>query len=184
MNSFLYQITPSCLPAGATFFSDFMSLGEEHCIAVQLDRAEWSVEIRRRVQHFGYRYDYKARAVAATDDLSVLSEWLEALTARLVARGCFESVPDQVVANEYLPGQGMSAHVEYVPCFDDAVVSVSVLCQCEMVFRQRRSNAALSAVLRSRSAIVLTGAGHYDWTPRNSSSEIRYRRRYESGERA
>ncbi|WP_236770608.1 hypothetical protein [Agrobacterium tumefaciens] len=42
-----------------------------------LDAGEWNTELKRRVQHFGYRYDYKARAITADAYLSKLPAWLE-----------------------------------------------------------------------------------------------------------
>jgi alkylated DNA repair dioxygenase AlkB len=152
------------LPAGVTYVNDFISPEEEHALAVHLDLAEWNAELKRRVQHFGYRYDYKARKVSDSDYLGALPDWLAFLTSRLVATGCFDSLPDQIIANEYMPGQGISAHIDCIPCFDDTIVSVSLLSQCEMVFRQQQSGAILSAMLHPRSAIVLKGAGRYDWT--------------------
>lgn len=86
------------------------------------------------------------------------------LNERLLAKGLFASAPDQVIANEYLPGQGISAHVDCVPCFDDTIVSLSLLSRCEMVFRERLSGGKLSVILEPCSAVVMTGAARYEWT--------------------
>lgn len=146
------------------YVSDFISPDEERALAAQLDLAQWNTDLKRRVQHFGYRYDYTARKVTDSDYLGALPMWLEVLAVRFVATGFFDILPDQVIANEYLPGQGISAHIDCIPCFDDTIVSVSLLSQCEMVFRQRQSGEILSTVLHPRSAIVLKGSGRYDWT--------------------
>ena len=116
----------------------------------------------RRVRHFGYRYDYKARSVTSDAYLGPLPEWLEHVGARLVTDGLFAHLPDQVIANEYLPGQGISAHVDCVPCFDNTIVSVSLLSHCEMDFRDTRSHAKLAVLLEPRSAVVIAGAARYE----------------------
>lgn len=130
-----------------------------------------SARCRRVVQYaqapraaFGYLYDYRARAITADAYLGRLPEWLEGLSERLVTRGYFADLPDQVIANEYFPGQGISAHVDCVPCFDDTIISISLLSQCEMVFRECSSSRSLAVLLKPRSGILLKGAGRYDWT--------------------
>jgi alkylated DNA repair dioxygenase AlkB len=115
------------------------------------------LELKRRVQHFGYRYDSRERAVTAHAYLGALPDWLRPLEERLAAAGFAGGAPDQVMANEYLPGQGISAHVDCVPCFNDTIVSVSLLSRCEMVFRQRPSGATRAIILEPRSALVMTG---------------------------
>jgi len=55
-----------------------------------------------------------------------------------------------MIANEYLPGQGISAHVDCVPCFSDRIASLSLLSPCEMVFQNGKQGSRLSAILRAR----------------------------------
>jgi alkylated DNA repair dioxygenase AlkB len=157
-------LSAPCLPPGSAYFTDVVSADEEAAIVTQLDSAEWSNVLKRRVQHFGYLYDYRARTITADAYLGTLPEWLERIAKRLVDQGYFKSLPDQVIANEYLPGQGISAHVDCVPCFDDAIVSVSLLSACEMSFRDLRSLEMRAVLLAPRSGILLSGAGRYNWT--------------------
>jgi alkylated DNA repair dioxygenase AlkB len=152
------------LPLGAAYMSEFISPAEEHELVALLDAGEWSTELKRRVQHFGYRYDYKARLVTEDAYLGRLPDWLRALGERLVARGVFEEIPDQVIANEYLPGQGISAHVDCVPCFDDTIVSVSMLSSCEMVFRRQEDGERRTVLLEPGSAMILKSEARYGWT--------------------
>jgi alkylated DNA repair dioxygenase AlkB len=144
-------------PPGAIYITEFLSREEEQAIRDRLDAGEWSNTLKRRVQHFGYLYDYRARTVTADAYLGKLPPWLETLAERLVTRGYFVDLPDQVIANEYLPGQGISAHVDCVPCFDDTIISISLLSQCEMIFRERSSSRSLVVLLHPRSGIVLKG---------------------------
>lgn len=155
---------PPTLPEGVAYISEVISPAEEGEIVAQLDRSAWSAAMKRRVQHFGYRYNYKARTVTSANFMGELPRWLGFLATRLVESGCFATLPDQVIANEYWPGQGISAHVDCVPCFGDTVVSISLLSPCEMVFRQRRDGQVVSTIIHPRSAIVLKGAGRYNWT--------------------
>lgn len=156
--------SPPLLPPGIVYFDGFLSPEDEAAVTDRLDAGAWSTELKRRVQHFGYRYDYKARAVTADAYLGPLPPWLGVFAERLVTAGYCRDLPDQVIANEYLPGQGISAHVDCVPCFDDGIVSISLLSTCEMVFRDLRGSAACGVLLQPRSGVLLRDAGRYGWT--------------------
>lgn len=157
-------MSASHLPSGASYFREAVSAAEEVSISAHLDSLEWSNVLKRRVQHFGYLYDYRARKITADAYLGELPDWLAIIAERLTDRGYFLSVPDQVIANEYMPGQGISAHVDCVPCFGNAIVSVSLLSGCEMIFRELRGQQTRTLFLDPRSAIRLSGVGRYDWT--------------------
>ena len=60
------------LPPGAIYINNFLSPGEEADITRLLDEGRWNSDLKRRVQHFGYRYDYKARAVTQVSYLGPL----------------------------------------------------------------------------------------------------------------
>lgn len=81
----------------------------------RIDAAPWRTDLKRRVQHCGYRYDYKARQARREDYLGPLPELFQQLAERLTAEGHFQTVPDQVIVNEYQPGQGISAHIDGQP---------------------------------------------------------------------
>ncbi|WLD97052.1 alpha-ketoglutarate-dependent dioxygenase AlkB [Agrobacterium leguminum] len=159
-----HAVNPSFLPPGVVYFDGFLSPEEEAAVAHRLDAGVWSTELKRRVQHFGYRYDYKARAITAEAYLGPLPPWLGVFAERLVTTGYCRDLPDQVIANEYIPGQGISAHVDCVPCFDDGIVSISLLSTCEMVFRELRGSVICGVLLQPRSGVLLRDAGRYGWT--------------------
>lgn len=157
-------IRPPLLPPGIIYFDGFLSQEEEAAVADRLDAGVWSTDLKRRVQHFGFRYDYKARAITADAYIGPLPSWLGVFAERLATAGYCRDLPDQIIANEYLPGQGISAHVDCVPCFDDIIVSISLLSTCEMVFRELRGPAACSVLLQRRSGVLLRDSGRYGWT--------------------
>ena len=67
----------AALPPGVAYISDVLSREEEQAINDRLDAGEWSNTLKRRVQHFGYLYDYRARTVTADAYLGDLPAWLE-----------------------------------------------------------------------------------------------------------
>jgi len=152
------------LPPGASLTADWITPQQEAALIAFLDAGAWSDELKRRVRHFGYRYDYRARRATVESRIGPLPEMLQGLAERLVADGFFLAVPDQVIANEYLPGQGISAHVDCEPCFGEVIASLSLLLACEMRFACLGSGETRAVILPPRSLLLLAGPARHDWT--------------------
>ena len=129
---------------------------EESALIDNIDKQPWLNDLKRRVQHYGYKYDYKARAVTTDSYLGSLPEWIDLVTQKLPFK------PDQAIVNEYLPGQGISAHVDCVPCFGDTIANLSLGSGAVIQFTngQERHN----LYLEPRSLIILSGPVRYEWT--------------------
>lgn len=152
------------LPPGASLTPDWITPQQEAALIAFLDAGNWSGELKRRVRHFGYRYDYRARSATRASRIGPLPDMLKGLAERLVADGFFSDVPDQVIANEYLPGQGISAHVDCEPCFGEVIASLSLRSGSEMRFGCLASGETRAVILPPRSLLVLTGPARRDWT--------------------
>ena len=87
---------------------------------------------------------------------------LRALAERLCDAGLLSEMPDRVLINEYLPGQGIAAHVDYHPRFGDEVAMVSLLDSYPMRFA--RGDQVYEKWLERRSACVISGSSRYEWT--------------------
>jgi alkylated DNA repair dioxygenase AlkB len=146
---------------GLRYVDEWLDAGAERQLLSDIDAATWSGELRRRVQHYGSRYDYGNRAAGGT--AAPLPDWAVALAARLDLERWLDGLADQVIVNEYQPGQGISAHVDCVPCFGPRVAAVSLGSACTMDFispdREHRAPVRLAA----RSLCVMTGAARYTW---------------------
>ena len=148
----------------ASYIPELVSPAAEASLIAQVDATPWNTELKRRVQHYGYRYDYRARAVTEDAFLGKLPGWLQELATELQSYARFEQTPDQVIINEYEPGQGISAHVDCVPCFSETIASLSLLSACTMNFEERTSGERRHVVLAPRSLLVLRGPSRYCWT--------------------
>ncbi|MBO6640184.1 MAG: alpha-ketoglutarate-dependent dioxygenase AlkB [Roseitalea sp.] len=154
---------PNALPLGATYIPDFVSSAVEVSLVRQIDAVPWITELKRRVQHYGYGYDYRARTVTDDAYLGPLPDWLMGLGARLKDLGWFKRIPDQVIVNEYEPGQGIAAHIDCVPCFAGTIASLSLLSACTMRFEEQSSGEQLTHILEPRSLLLLQGPARFDW---------------------
>ena len=160
---------------GLRYVPDFISPEEEDRLIERIDGCEWLTDLKRNVQHYGWRYDYTARHVDSSMRLGRLPDWADSIGQRLVTEELLSTPPDQVIVNEYKANQGISRHVDS-PGFADGIATISLLESWEMVFRQRGTQELkVSRRLERRSAMVLTGPARYDWTheipPRKTESD-------------
>lgn len=156
------EISPM-LPAGAQYLPNYVAQSEENVLLGQIDTLPWLGDLKRRVQHYGYRYDYKARRVTNDAYLGPLPAWLDDLAIRLWKEDIFEKKPDQVIINEYLPGQGIAAHVDCEPCFGGTIASLSLGSSCVMGFSSLHSRDSSAQLLEPQSLLVLKDEARFGW---------------------
>jgi alkylated DNA repair dioxygenase AlkB len=155
---------PDEWPDGLTYLENYISEDEACRLVQEIDAAPWRTDLKRRVQHYGYRYDYKARQASRKDYLGPLPEFFQQLTERLTSEGHFQAVPDQVIINEYQPGQGISAHIDCQPCFGETIASLSLLSACVMRFASQKSARKMDLLLQPNSLLVMAGEARHEWT--------------------
>ena len=149
---------------GFIYKPEFITEEEESTLVACIDEAEWSTELQRRVQHYGWRYDYTQRQIDESMRLGELPEWAQKLARKLVDEGLMTDLPDQVIVNEYRGKQGISRHVDQPRSFAEDVATISLLETWGMVFRRRDSKEKIEKSLERRSVAVLTGDARYKWT--------------------
>jgi alkylated DNA repair dioxygenase AlkB len=148
---------------GLSYVEDFLTESDHDQMLAVIDAQPWLSELKRRVQHYGYKYDYKSRFVDVTMRLGDLPLWAAAVGRRLLEAGHVSEMPDQVIVNEYLPGQGIASHVDCIPCFTGTIAAVTLGSACVMDFTHKSSRQRIPVPLRPRSLILMTGEARYDW---------------------
>jgi alkylated DNA repair dioxygenase AlkB len=147
---------------GLRVVTDFITEDEEQQLVEEIDSMPWLMDLARRVQHHGWRYNYKSRRVDPTGQLGPLPDWAQVIAQRLVAQNLLEELPDQVIVNEYIRNQGISKHVDCLPCFRGAVAAVSFCESWEMIFHSPRKQ-KIARVLPRRSVVIFSGESRTLW---------------------
>ena len=161
---------------------EYVSPQQEKHLLAWIDSCEWTSELKRRVQHYGWKYDYKAKKIRDDMRLNALPEPLYELAQQLHSAGFFAAMPDQVIVNEYCPGQGIARHIDCEPCFGDTVATLSLGSGCVMEFSKTTDKANHPAKaspnepnrvrvvatrvpvwLLPRSVVTMTGEARYQW---------------------
>jgi len=162
LQSSLFE-APQLTISGLTYIADYIDATTESALIRTIDVQPWITELKRSVQHYGWRYDYKARSVTSDLRIGALPDWLQTYATGLKQAGYFSEIPDQVIINEYQPGQGISAHIDCVPCFTDTIGSLSLGSPCVMDFSHSKTGEKSSLLLEPRSLLVLSGDARYHW---------------------
>jgi alkylated DNA repair dioxygenase AlkB len=164
MNLFAkFEPKPQDLVNGLTLVEDFISEKEELDLIKNVNSQSWITDLKRRVQHYGYKYDYKARRITEDFKVGNIPDLIKPISKRLLEQGYFKKLPDQVIVNEYESGQGISSHIDCVPCFEETVASLSLASDCVMDFINSETNQKISILLPRRSLLILKDDARYKW---------------------
>lgn len=164
MQDSLFASVSQLAVPGLRLIEEFISKEQEAAIIAEIDRQPWLMELRRRVQHYGFKYDYRARDIDESMRIKPIPEWALVVAKPMRSRNIFSGQPDQMIVNEYLPGQGISAHVDCVPCFGPVVASLSLQSNIGMKFRAKRDDTEVEVYVPRRSLLVLEGDARFLWT--------------------
>ncbi len=149
---------------GLRYVSNFISVEEEELLMEAINAESWLTDIKRRVQHYGYKYDYKSRNIDHSMYLGEIPHWSNKIADRLVAMNYLRILPDQIIVNEYIPGQGIANHIDCEPCFGDTIITISLNSKCIMDFINTESKQKVEVLLEPRSLVVINGISRYKWT--------------------
>lgn len=149
---------------GLLYQPHFLSATEQGRILAEIDARPWQYGLKRRVQHYGYQYDYKSRRIDRSMHLGPLPSFAVEVAELLIAKSLITQMPDQAIINEYLPGQGISAHVDCEPCFGETISTVSLGWAYEMEFSHTElPDMTKSILLEVGSALVMSDEARHIW---------------------
>lgn len=145
-----------------TYVRNFISKAEHDFLLEKIDSEPWLNELKRRVQHYGYKYDYAKHQINRAMYIAPLPDWSLAIAEKL-QQSYSPTLPDQIIVNEYEPGQGIANHTDCRTCFRDTIISLSLGSPCVMDFTNLGKELKKSLLLEPRSLIVMKGEARYEW---------------------
>lgn len=149
---------------GLRYIPDYITEFQHDWLLDQIDKQQWGSFSKRRVQHYGPKYDYETGKLKCDAHPNDLPEWLKRLSHKLYTDGHTPEVPNQVLVSEYQPGQGIGGHIDREPWFKDTIIALSLGSSCIMEFtNQCDRTKKVSVWLAIRSIAVLREAARYTW---------------------
>jgi alkylated DNA repair dioxygenase AlkB len=153
------QVTQK-LPPGLELHENFVTEEEEKSLLKSIDRYEWDTTLKRRTQHYGFKYDYKNRSISKDQYLGPLPPWNDLVVQRMIEKDLVKTTPEQAIVNEYEPGQGISAHTDS-GVFGEPIVSLSLGSDCVMIFS--KGDQKVELFLKRRTLLILRGESRWYW---------------------
>ena len=160
---------------GLIILTNFITPTEEKELIETINNNEWNQQLSRKVQHYGYIYDYKTRCIKEEDFLGKLPKWLRKYRKKIMKSDYYTLKPNQVIINRYLQGEGISAHIDVPKLFDSEICSLSLGSHCVMIFKNNKTNEKIEIVLKPRTLLIFKDSARYDFTheiPKRKSDNI------------
>ena len=155
---------------GVRLVLDAVSEEEETDLLALVDAGRWDCSLSRRVQHYGHRFAYSTKTCVPVAEPPPPAFTRLAERIRPVCWGADGGRDGdlQCTVNEYLPGQGISPHIDAHAAFGDGLVAVTLGAGCAIRLQRNRRHEAGAPIhtlwLPPRSALVLSGAARYVYT--------------------
>ena len=150
---------------GLHFVRNILDVQAQRELVQQIDARPWSTDLRRRVQHYGLPYDYGKHSVAVrAGELAAapLPDWGICLVDRIIRSGIASAAFDQMIVNEYLPGQGIGPHIDSRD-FGPEIITVSLGSACVMTFSRVGCGGSIDVWLDTGDLMILTLEARYLW---------------------
>jgi alkylated DNA repair dioxygenase AlkB len=143
---------------GLRYLPDYLDGAAHDGLLATVDSLEWhQTGDGRRLQFYGYWYHHTKGMYRVGD----LPGWASSLASRLHRDGLTTEVADQVIVNDYMPGQGIRPHTD-LEVFAEEIVSVTLCSPCVMDFIHA-DDGQRSLFLHAGSALVMSGAARHEW---------------------
>ena len=176
---------------GVSILASFITPVEEDAILTFLATQSWRTDLSRRTMHYGGTYcvmpprdaSPMTRKRIESDIITApaIATELTFLIDRMVALNLYkpDQRPEYIIVNEYLPGHGISAHVENFR-FDEPVCALTLGDRDHLRFHElveendgsvrsgkarqaKRTGRKVDVWLPSRSLLVMRGEARWKW---------------------
>ena len=164
---------PAAFAPGLHYLPELLSPQQQQDAVRHVDAAvdQWRNDLRRRTQHYGWIYDYRAKVITPDQYLGALPDWLRDIAANVYENAVdpetgarlFDRMPEQCIVNEYVGAQGIAEHTDH-PGFGPAIATVSLISEWPMLFAPRYRQQTRPVSLKTGSCLTMTGPSRHVWT--------------------
>lgn len=114
--------------------------------------------LSRRTQHYGYIYNYKSSELIRTKSLD--SNKAIQYLADLVSPNFGDNKVEQCIVNEYIKGQGISAHTDS-SIFGSPIMTITLIGDC--IFTMSNGKEEINYNLNPGDIVLLSGEARKSW---------------------
>jgi alkylated DNA repair protein alkB family protein 8 len=144
---------------GFILHRDFITLSREEELMKEIESQKWVVDYDRRLQYYGYRNELEKPYPLIAFPVP-MPPLIQKLSEQIVDRGIVVVQPDQVIINEYLPGQGIRPHKDR-NYFENQICGINLGSGCIMRFL--KGTEVVDIEVPRRSLYVMQDEVRYKW---------------------
>jgi hypothetical protein len=138
---------------GLKLIHNYITEEQENFLINEIDKRHWLDNIKRRVQHYGYEFNYIEKKVKKLSEITDIPDFCKILP--------FHHEFDQLTINEYLTGEGIKPHVDSHDSFDSKIYIVSLASDIIMNFKNKEHQTNI--FLPKRSLLILEDESRFQW---------------------
>jgi alkylated DNA repair protein alkB family protein 8 len=146
---------------GLLLYPDFISTSMEEELIHEIDSQTWVVDYDRRLQYYGYRNELEAPYSLIRFPVP-MPPLIYKLSEDLVQQKIVSVQPDQVINNEYVPGEGLRPHKDR-NYFENQICGVSLGSGCIMRYIKISGGDVVDVEVPRRSVYVIQDDARYKW---------------------
>lgn len=147
---------------GFTLIQNYVSDAEETNLWNDLDKLPWVVDFSRKLQYYGYRNE-RTKPYHLVPIKEEIPDCMDFLTNKIMEDKLVFKTPDQVIINDYEPGQGIKPHFDRKDYFNNTIIGVSLGSDCLMEFTHVKEGNKVSVFIPRKSLYILEDEARYDW---------------------
>jgi alkylated DNA repair dioxygenase AlkB len=167
---------------GFFIYPEFITEQQELLLLNEIDSQTWIVDFLRRLQYYGYRNELEKPYNLVPFPVEMPLHIRE-LSAELVKQEIIQHLPDQVIINEYNPGEGIKPHKDRM-YYENQICGVNLGSGCIMRFIRGKNKEVIDIEVPRRSVYVMQDDARKKWKhaipPRkkdNVNGEVKHRDR-------
>ncbi|HEY0046353.1 MAG TPA: alpha-ketoglutarate-dependent dioxygenase AlkB, partial [Flavobacterium sp.] len=146
---------------GFQLHRDFITAEMEDNLIREIDNQVWVVDYDRRLQYYGYRNELESPYDLVEFPVTI-PPLINNLAEKLVESKILAHQPNQVIINEYAPGQGIRPHKDR-NYFDNQICGVNLGSGCVMRFIKIKGGDVVDVEIPRRSLYVMQDDARYKW---------------------
>ncbi|WP_051359661.1 alpha-ketoglutarate-dependent dioxygenase AlkB [Adhaeribacter aquaticus] len=146
---------------GLLLYHDFISESLEEEVIKEIDSQIWVVDYNRRLQYYGYRNELEAPYALVKIPVP-MPPLVQKLSEQITEKKIVSLLPDQVIINEYAPGEGLRPHKDR-NYFENQICGVNLGSGCIMRFIEIKGGVVVDVEVPRRSVYVMQDEARYKW---------------------
>ena len=146
---------------GLFLYPNFIEEAVEEQLLNEIDSQIWIVDYLRRLQYYGYRNELDKPYDLIKFPVS-MPPLIEQLSQAIVKQGIVLTQPDQVIINEYVPGEGIKPHKDRA-YYENQICGVNLGSSCIMRFIRGANLEVIDVEIPRRSLYVMQNDARKKW---------------------